>query len=192
MCKKTYQRPCWPGMSRGLLGLPLSECKLKYHYCGCSTQPSCPVSTWGKYVEARSLQNWKMMIIWNMWLLDFPQENLNSPYNWLHFTSHSNTTFNPQKSPHTRRMKASSDWFIFRPENRAFAERNLFVFCVFLALTFALEFHTKSIIELAHDEWKLNYGFPSSFLPRTLKHIFAYGAAMRAVLSMSSFDRRTG
>lgn len=60
-------------------------------------------------------------------------------------------------------MKASTEWIIFRPENRAFAERNLFVFCVFLALTFALEFHTKSIIELAHDEWKLNYGFPSRF-----------------------------
>lgn len=39
--------------------------------------------------------------------------------------------------------------------NRTFAERKLFVFCVFqgFLVVFALEiFHTKSIIELAHDE----------------------------------------
>lgn len=55
------------------------------------------------------------------------------------------------------------------PRSRTVVERNFVCFCVFsLAFErFPSNSTAKSIIELAHDEWKLNYGFPSwhSFFP---------------------------
>lgn len=65
---------------------------------------------------------------------------------------------NKQSGAESREPKRMNH-FYSPPRYRTFAERNLFVFACFSVAS--AHTHAKSIIELAHDEWKLNYGLPS-------------------------------
>lgn len=105
-----------------------------------------------------------------------------------HYCGFSLTTpsFEWKKHPRWRWNERMNHFSPFEP---SFCGKKLFVFCVRSSVvastqsrSFALEFHTESIIELAHDEWKLNYGLRSPDARCFASIHFAYGGLVSLLL----------